>query len=134
MDKKMAQATEYLLETGRVATNTYLVDLEKLIKQADIATAAALSVEKEPIFEIGKLDTLNRLQRNAEALKFVLSIAHDACLNIKEELHSIFEERDKAEKEKLRRQKEALDREIERNEKAKEYRRRKARQEAEQPE
>ena len=108
--------------------------IEKMINDAKIAAQLALDVEKEPMFEIGKLDTLNRLQRNTEALAFLLSIAHDACLNIKTELHDIFEERDKAEKVKLRRQKEALDREIERNEKAKEYRRRKARQEAEQPE
>ena len=98
-----------LSAADHVCTNAYINDLKAATKDSLIACEALGRIKIEDVYEIGVTDTLLRLQRNARALHYLLSMAADVAGSMKAEVHDIFVARDNYAKEALNKKKEALE-------------------------
>lgn len=121
--KEMTMTEALLMAGEKAATNQYIADIEQLHRQACIADAALQEIELQDVYNIGCVDELVKLKRNAAALRTLLSMCKDAAEYVKVGIHAVFVARDAYDAEQAKRHKDALVREQEYMQKQKENKR-----------
>lgn len=104
---------ETLVKAGDAATKAYIAEIELLRKEASKAAMRVNEINSEDVYDLGMVDTLERLKRNTLALSTLLSMSKDAAECISSEIHSICTAYDEREKIYAEKRKELIDREVE---------------------